>query len=90
MYFRWQNKKEIVGVDPREIIPKRRDIRTIRKYRIPYLDTELLKDDRQHLKQQPPSQLPPMTAKIISNIMVSDRPFSPPSNKDYSACNYHI
>lgn len=88
--FRWQNRKEIVGIDPREIIPKRRDIRSIRKYRVPYLDRELLEDERNKFKLQPPDKLPPLTPAIVNNIMVSSKPFHPDNSKDESMCNYLV
>ena len=72
-FYRHQKPKEIVGDHPREVIPKRTDMRHQRKYRWAYLDPELVTDSRHKYRLQPPNVAPALTAKQVANLLVSPK-----------------
>lgn len=71
---RWQKSKDIVSTHPEHILPKRTDIRQLRKYRVPYLDDRVVNDRRHALRLQPPSSLPSLTHTQIGQLMTSHTP----------------
>lgn len=76
---------------PLRIIPRGKDIRQIRKYRAAYLDSGVLEDERNKYRLQPPGTLPPLTPKVIEQVMLEpDKHYRPSPNQPTQSCDFYM